>query len=388
MSIWEFNSNFGKKFPIMVIDATEVANLREQIFPDSVKQELVEPQPVEPVIEVEPEPITEPLEPVAISPEAAASPNLREYLKEIFGKEDENEIKTEWQQLQELKNKPAQEPLIYNNEQSKKIHEALRAGKTKEVKQYLDAQEMLSNVEQMSDDQKLKLLIKVQNPKFDDELIEYKFNKYYAIDEDNIFDPLELRMAKAEVAQRKDTDLKGAAEYFNQYLQKIELPDITPALPKDEGYESYKQLAAEQQEYRPKWEQSINSVKEENLAFKIPFEDTDNKVSFETSIIPDKTDFQKAKETGMNFSDFLAKNYVDANGKYMGDKFLQDIAFLQNKEKYIASAVRQGYVQGQKKVLRDNKPTSQNGMSRNMQPVQTSEVDSLREQIFGVRRTA
>jgi hypothetical protein len=82
------------------------------------------------------------------------------------------------------------------------------------------------------------------------------------------------------------------------------------------------------------------------------------------------------------------KNYVDANGKYMGDKFLQDIAFLQNKEKYIASAVRQEYVQGQKKVLRDNKPTSQNGMSRNMQPVQTSEVDSLREQIFGVRRTA
>lgn len=53
----------------MVIDETEVANLREQIFPDSVKQELVEPQPVEPVIEVEPEPITEPLEPVAISPE-------------------------------------------------------------------------------------------------------------------------------------------------------------------------------------------------------------------------------------------------------------------------------------------------------------------------------
>jgi hypothetical protein len=207
-----------------------------------------------------------------VAPATTVAPVV-DYLKDL-GFEDIDSAKAAIEDYKKLKAAPpAETPKFeFADEQSKKIHELLREGKTKEVAAFLQAQELVSNADSMNDEQKLKLLIKMQNPRFDKELIEDEYATLYSINEEDFFDdPMKLRKERLKMEQRVENDVAKAQEFFAQYKQKFQLPDITaPVATVDNDYEAYKaDTAKATNEYNTVIMPSVTAIKETDIPLAI-----------------------------------------------------------------------------------------------------------------------
>lgn len=271
--------------------------------------------------------------------------NYADFFKEK-GFETPEALQSEWETLQTLKTTPPQTKaeIEFANEESKKIHDLLREGKTAEVRKYLDAQETLANVETMATEQKLKLYIKLQNPKFDEELVEDEYRTLYQIDEDDfIGDELKLRKEKARLEQRLENDSDKAMEFFEQYRKKIELPDITaPQAAIDEDYESWKaSMQTSTETITNVIIPAIEAVKENDLVRAIKVSDANNQMDFDVKITPDKEDFSTAQLTAKNVIDFLKDLTYNDKGDVTPKELIDMVLWYKNKDKYVQSAARQ-----------------------------------------------
>ena len=147
-----------------------------------------------------------------------------------------DEAKLQIAELKKLKDTPpaTAKEIEFADENSKKLHELLRDGspEAEEIAfKHLEAKRLLKNMESMGDEAKLKLYIKMQNPRFDTELVDEEYNELYSINEDDIDysdDPNKLKRAKLKMEQRIEDDVLKAKEYFNTLSQKVQLPDIAP----------------------------------------------------------------------------------------------------------------------------------------------------------------
>jgi hypothetical protein len=278
------------------------------------------------------------------------------FVKETFGFESLDAAKAAIQEYQNLKANPPKEELTFQDDQSKKIYQYLKEGKSKEVKQYLEAQEMLSNVDAMTPEQQLKLYIKMKNPLFDQELIDDEYSSMYQVDEDKVqnaegeIDPLKQRKEKLRIQQKIQNDVQSAQEYFTQYKQKINLPDITPAV--DEGYEAFKASTAKQVEtYRNEVVPKVNSLKEEDAKMEFKVEDATNNINFGISISPSKEDFEEAKNDALDFENYLLKSAYDDKGQLLQKNLIQMILKAKNFDKYVQSVARQGVMAERLRVV-------------------------------------
>jgi hypothetical protein len=321
---------------------------------------------------------------------ATTAPDYNAYLKEHFGVDDLGTAKAEWQTLQELKAKPpTAAEIAFANEESKKIHTLLKEGKTKEVRAYLEAQELLTNVETMDADKQLKLFIKMQNPLFDQELIDYQFDKDYKFDDSafkdedgNVTDQLGLRFAKAAAQQKQQNDLAKAAEFFKTYKQKIELPDISTQATQDEGYEAYKASTASATEsYNNVVAPGIKALKETDIPLKVSLNDVNNKMQFEVNIVPDQADFEAARQDSLSVMNFLSKTCYDKDGKFIPQNLQRLVLLNNNFDKYGQAIARQAVNAERKRVLEQE--TTGGGMQRNFNThVEPTELDALRQFAF------
>src|SRR5689334_8357863 len=243
-----------------------------------------------------PQPQNEGQPPVSQTPQSDVPPSddteeafeEGEYLKQHFGTDDLPSIVNQWKEIEQLRQK-AQTPaeIKFANDEAKKWATYFMEGKEDDLYQSLHARQQIKNLDTMNDEQKIKLFIKMQNPMFDQELIDYQFNKDYSFDdspykdpvEGTITDPMGLRYAKMSAQQRMQNDLSKANEYFSQYKSKIDLSDIQPQRPVDNDYESYKASNAQAKEsYDKLIVPAVNALKESDAQFNVKVDDANNQM--------------------------------------------------------------------------------------------------------------
>lgn len=316
-----------------------------------------------PLPEISPEIQPAPLAPPAQQPNEEII-DANAYLKEQLGWDDWETAKAELAKLKS--NSPAKET-EYPNDITKKIVNNLKAGNIKEVTAYLKAQELLEDSESMSNEQKLKLYIKMQNPKFDKELIEDEYNSLYTLSEDSLveLEPLAQRKARLKLEQRLDDDVVKAQEYFTQYSQKIQLSDIQPQTQTatvDEDYEDYKASNAKANEIRDNLViPGIKALKESDVQLGFKVEDSNNQMNFDVAITPTPEQFEKARQDSLSFNQFLTKTYYDKDGKFLPQQLQRMILLTQNFDNYAQSIARQAVNEERKRVIAKEAPNGSNG---------------------------
>lgn len=308
------------------------------------------------------------------------------YLKNNFGFENEDQAKAAFNEYNELKTKvqqPAQPQ--FANEETRLWYDYITNGKEEELYTKLGQRREVKNVDNLSDQDKLKLYIHLQNPLFDDELINDEYNSLYTVSEERFkndldeVDQLALRKEKLRAQQRIMNDVGKANEYFGQYKSKIELQPIQQAQNVDPNYEAYKSsMEKDMQEYTTNIEPAIKSLKQEELAMQFKIEDAQNQMDFNLSIEVTPEDLEQAKANALDFENFLNKNIYKDN-KFMANNYAKLLLVSQNFDKYVRSAARQAVMAERKRVTTSN---AQGGIYRgngngardyNLEPLQAQQ---------------
>lgn len=313
------------------------------------------------------------------------------YLKEQTGYEDWNQLKADIESYKALKDTPqTQAEIKYANEESKRIHEAILAGNTKEVRDYLNAQELLSGVDTMNDEQRLKLYIKMQNPLFSDRLVNEEFQDQYHLDEESI-DESKLERERLKLEQRKINDVKSANEYFTKYKTQIELPTIEKQIAQqqatvDESYETFKASNAKAiEDYNNVVLPAINALKESDVALNISINDANNQMQFDVSVMPEKTDFDRAKNAAADFGTHIQTAFYDEKGNFLASKLQRAILLEQNFDKYAQSIARQAVNAERKRVVSTNAPATQTQRSYTVEDPANPLLDLEKFAFQGIR---
>lgn len=321
------------------------------------------------------------VDPVVTDPVIAA-PDYKSYLKENFNYEDAEQLKADLKAFKEKAETPAE--IAFANEESKKIHQLLREGKSKEVKAYLDAQDLLSNLDGMNSEQQLKLYIKMQNPLFDQELIEDEYKSLYSIDETDLEDdPLKLRKEKVRLQQRLSNDVEKAKEYFTQYKTKIELPDISPKAEaaKDEAYENWKAQIAQQDSVATKTAEAYLKLSPKQAVSTFKFNDEASKLSFDTTFEPDTDSFANTTSLLADGEKLFAK-YANQDGSLDHLRMAKDLYNGQNIDK-IATEIMKQSVNSTKAWFLKNQKNIGDGVQRDFVVPPTTDIQKLKQQVFG-----
>jgi hypothetical protein len=305
-------------------------------------------------------------------------------------------LREQWAELQKIKNTPTTATeLAFANEQSKKIFENIKAGNNKQVREYLEAQELLSNSDSMNEEQKLKLYIKMNNPMYDPELVDMRFSKDYGFneaafkDEDgNITDPMGYKLAKIDALQRLKNDTTKADEFFTQYKTKIDLSNIaTTNASVDKDYEDYKASSAQySQIHQQVIVPALTALKDSDVPFNVSVNDENNQIKFDLNVAVDPNDFEKARKYALDFNTFLQEKMYDPSGNFQAAKLQRLILLNDNFDKYAQTIARQAVNAERKRVIEKETGGPQAQRNYNTQSTLSTEVQDLEKFAFqGVR---
>lgn len=304
---------------------------------------------------------------------------------------DTVESAQEWinKQRELEKNPPKYEP-TYANDEAKRWAEYLTAGKEEELYQNLHARQQVKNIDTLSDEQKIKLYIKMQNPLFDQELVDYQFKRNYGFNEDdykdedgNITDPIAYRFAKTEAQQKLQNDITKASEYFTQYRSKIDLSPLAQQQETtvDDEYEQYKQYKTQQTNSQKALEETLLKITEDKVNYTYKFNDEASKLAFDINFLADKPGFEAARKAAVNYGEFLNQNYYTPDGQPMNDKFLRDIYIAQNLDKFAAEIAKQA-INADRKWFLANQKNIIDPVQR-INTVVPDDLQKLKQQVFG-----
>lgn len=312
------------------------------------------------------------------------TPDYNAYLKEKFGFDNEETALNTFKELKEYKEKTpqTQAEIKYANDQSRKIHEALKADKYDEVEGFLKTRKILDGIDAKPEADRLKLYIQLTNPKFEADLVDDEYNELYGVNEEDFTDnPTGLRKAKAKAAQRMESDVEKAAEFFKNYRQKIELPDIQNTQV-DEDYVNYKKQKEAQQAADAEVKEAYKTLAPKDIRETIKVNDEANKLNAEFSFEPDEKSFNETKQQVADGTFYNA--YYGEDGSPNRQRFLQDMYYAnpQNRQK----AMTEAYLKGANAMKRQMVTSAAEGGGERREMVVTqdgelSEADILKQQM-------
>jgi hypothetical protein len=312
----------------------------------------------------------------AINQPAAITPDYSAYLKETFGVEKADDIKSQLARVQQLEAQ-AQTPAEYQfaNEQAKLLANAINSGNFQPLKEYVDTQLMLSNTEGMTEEQKLKLKIKMENPLFSDALVQEEYDEVYGVDEDAD------ERAKLKIQQKRMNDVNAAQQLFNDKKSKVVLPEIKAQTNEDPEYTAWKANQERQNADRTENETAYTKISPKDITNTFKFNDEANKLAFDVSYEPDAESFGEVLNTVMDDQKFLSM-YANQDGSLDRAAFLKDIYNARNLDKIVNQAIVQAVNQTKAWYLKTQKNITDTGV-RNFDTPEPTDVDRLRGQIFG-----
>lgn len=371
----------------MDMSAEAVQALREQVYNATPAQPTVVPQTASQAAVEEAKPDI-PVQPAVDQPpvEIPTTPSfdVSSFLKENFGLDSLDAAKEEWGNLQKLKAEP---PVVYKeiefpNETGKKLYQYIKEGKEQEVGEYIRGRQLLKDVESKSAEDQIKLYIQMKNPRFDRTDIEAEYNDLYTLDEENIA-PEKLARERKKLEQKREDDYQIARQYFQDYQSKIELPDIkVPEPTVDPDYQEFRQLVEKEQKDAELLQGIVAKATEKDLSYSYKFNDEASGLTIDSSYQPDATVIEKAKAAALDIFSFLNGNYRNADGSPRTHEWLAHLAIIQDLPKYTATVIADAVNTERKRFLAQQKNIT-NPEQRNYNVPPQSDVDRLREQVFG-----
>lgn len=310
------------------------------------------------------------------------------FIKENFGAESLEAIKSELEELRQFKANPTREELKFENEVSEKLAKAWMAGKTDEVFEYLNQHrqlEALTNAEVTDDTAdeiiKLSMRMKYSAEGLNDREITYKFNKQYALPKEPVGDVddedfKELHAAWKEqvedIKMSKIIDAKVAKRELDGFKQKLVLPEFNEQTV-DDGYLQYKTQLEENQKAAIENTTEYKKYTPKVLETKVNFNDEANKIAFEFQFEPDSESFSKVIDTICDNEKFV-KAFEGQDGNFDRKKFAEVIYYGLNKERFVMEAMKQAKNATMKQtLLADNSNTG--GGRQLAQTQEPSELD-------------
>ena len=269
--------------------------------------------------------------------------DINAYFKKEFNWDSADVAKQEIEKL-----RTAQPANKYENEESRKVHELLMQGKIKEVTEIYRQQEQLESfataevTPELASDI-IKLGIRVKNPSLTDKEIEFQYKQEYVhpkepkqkLSEDD--EEFQEKMDEwKELCDNIDMKRNIAAKMMQPELAaaktKIQLPDIDK--PEDaafKDFESYKASLQQDVEFEQKVIiPAIQSLTEDKVKMSFEVNDPKNQMQFGLSIVPDKADFEAAKQDALTFDKFIASINYDKDNKFTPDNLALAILNLKH----------------------------------------------------------
>ncbi len=267
------------------------------------------------------------------------------FVKETFGFESVDEIKSAIDEYKVLKSTPKTE-VEFSNEISKNLYQALLEGKEAEVYSYLAEKQKvdrLANLEVTDAKSGLEILaakLANQYKELTPDEIEYKLSKQYRIPEQPVRDDYDTDedYERKLSAWQKEKSLVEKEIIVDAKIAKPEIAKIELVLP-DVLKSSEKQATQQEQgvQVDPAVRQKyLDTLKKEyNLfdGFKVAAKDED--VEVVVTYAPTNEEKLALKNVLENFNadEFLGSMWISDEGKFNTKQAMEDLYLLQNKEK-------------------------------------------------------
>jgi hypothetical protein len=243
------------------------------------------------------------------------------------------------------------EPLKFANEESERLFNLLKEGKTEDVYSVLHEQRVLGSIDKMPADEVIKLSLQYKNKDFSHEDINDLFNERYAVPEKpeqeltDTTEEYEAKLAKHEkevqkIKNRIERDAKPAKTELLALKKEIVLPDIPKEVskapePTQEELEAAKK--AKESFLNVVSEQAKNfngysaTFKDEEVEIPVAYKVTEEEKAALQPLLSSAYDDLPAF--------FNQLGWVDKSGQINVAKLQQDLHLITNKEKVIAEMV-------------------------------------------------
>jgi len=274
--------------------------------------------------------------------------DTKEWLKREFNWESEEAAKTEITELRKLKDTPQTPPEIkFENEQSKHIHELIRQGKTKEVRQYLDTQEKLDNytsieVNKDTAEDIIKLSISLKNKDLTSQEIDFEYRQNYVAskepvqkssesDEEFLERQEEWKEKNSMIEMKKIIAAKMAKPELEAAKTKLVLPELQNTIDPKIQEANQKELER-QQELRNLYLKSLESDYSKFNGYEVKYKD--EAVEIPVNFMPtdeEKIALKKEMET-FDVDGFIIGRWFDEKGTPNIKQAMEDITLLRKKE--------------------------------------------------------
>lgn len=280
-----------------------------------------------------------------------------DYLKNNFGFQSREQARTELERLRNLEKNPVKEEIKFENDESKRVFDLIKAGKVKEVRDYLDRQDRLdrltqydlSKAEQAADILKAHLQFKNPDltPKEVDRLINRKFsfpekpaNNLDLTPEENQAAIQAWENKVREIEEDMIIEAKLVRPELSQFKSNLVLPDIQP--PVDPAAAEAKQKELQQwQTSRNNYLTSLNRDLQNFNGFTFTYKD--NEVEYQIPFAPSDQEKAQLKEqlSDFNRDQFLDQRWFDEAGNPKINEIAADIYLLQNRDKIMQKFVNE-----------------------------------------------
>lgn len=374
--------------------------------PKTEEHNSEQPKTGQPVVQEQPK--TEEQKPSTEQQSEEEILDANEWLKREFNWESEDAAKAEIAELRKLKEVKPNE-FKFENEESKRLAEAIAKGDRKTVLNILETQDKIESfltgeVSKDNAEDIIKLALKLKHKDLSDAEINFKFNKQYALpkqpiqselesDEDFVGRKLVWEDQVKDIEMTKLIDAKLSRPELEQVKTKLVIPEIQ----KPEVQQ--KQLTQEELDAAKRFDEaylrSVDdslkgftgfSVSVKNEAVGLP------EISIAYSVMDtEKTSLsQEMKDfvnTGYDANALFANNWVNDDNTLNAKQIAEDRYLLANKDKIFqkltldaATKAIEAYVKGKKQI--NINETTQPGTAE-MSKGEKKEFDDVRDSFFG-----
>ena len=296
-----------------------------------------------------------------------------------------------------------QPELNFKNEVSQKVFESIVSGKYEEVAPIIYEQTVLSNLDKLSEEEVLKLMIQYENPDMSEEDVYKEYNDRYGIDVENKDTEYmteeevaeynkSVERAKKKALKEVKKDARDAIKYLSDKKVDIELPNIQeymksmapkPVDNSKEIDEYNKYIQSERAKYESSIDNGIESVKPYEIEYK------DDDVNFKLNFTPNKDDLFSMKDDLKKFTleDFYGPRYYNQEkGEYNTNVLAEDLYWINNRDKIIKSIVSQAVSSAKADMLKKIKGVSIGDApsSKSSTGATKSEVDNWVEKLYSM----
>lgn len=284
-------------------------------------------------------------------PEEKQEPNFNEFVKQTFGFEDVESVKSVLDEYKKLQETPKTENEIkFANEESQKFFEYLKEGKEDEVVSFLNEKKRIeklltSDVTADTAADIVKLAMQKKYPELTQDEVDFQFKKKFSIPKEpvqgemELIEDFELRKQEwQELVNERTRELvieaKLSKPEIEKYKTELALPDLPNAKPQENVQTNAEELQKVRQQY-------LDALKPEAIfdGFNFNYEGEEAKFDVSFAVTPEEKAQVKAQLENLDVDQFFASRWFDETGKPKVSQISSDIYLLENRDKVLQKFV-------------------------------------------------